>query len=34
MHTLPKSLSAAAGIMKHKRKALEKHLQTVRKEWK
>jgi len=31
---IPKSLSEAAGLMKTKRKALEKHLETVRKEWK
>ena len=30
---LPKSLIRAAGLLKHKRKALERHLQEVRNEW-
>jgi|GEM_PF-4455860 len=30
---LPESLQKAAGLMRAKRKALEQHLQTVRKEW-
>lgn len=32
-YPLPKSLIRAAGLMRHKRKALEKHLEQVRKEW-
>lgn len=32
-YPLPKSLMEAAGLMRHKRKALERHLQKVRKEW-
>ena len=32
-HPLPKSLIRAAGLLKHKRKALERHLQEVRNEW-
>ena len=32
-YPLPASLTRAAGMMKHKRKALERHLQTVRDEW-
>lgn len=32
-YPLPKSLIRAAGLMRHKRKALEKHLEQIRKEW-
>lgn len=32
-HPVPKSLIESAGLMKHKRKALEDHLKKVRREW-
>ena len=32
-YTLPKSWTKAAGLMRHKRKAMERHLKTVRAEW-
>lgn len=32
-YPLPKSLIKAAGLMRHKRKALERHLRQVRAEW-
>jgi hypothetical protein len=30
---LPASWKKAAGLLRHKRKALERHLETVRNEW-
>ena len=32
-YPLPESWKKAAGLLRKKRKALERHLQTVRKEW-
>lgn len=32
-YPLPESLNRAAGLLRHKKKALERHLQKVRKEW-
>lgn len=32
-YPLPESLIKAAGLMRHKRKELEKHLEKVRNEW-
>jgi len=32
-YPLPESLIKAAGLMKHKRKELEEHLEQVRNEW-
>jgi len=32
-HPLPESLIKAAGLMRHKRKALERHLAKIRREW-
>jgi len=31
--TLPKSWTQAAGLLRHKRKELEKHLKKIRAEW-
>lgn len=32
-HPLPQSWTKAAGLLRHKRKALEQHLKKVRNEW-
>ena len=32
-YDLPKSWIRAAGLLQHKRRALERHLRTVRREW-
>lgn len=32
-YPLPKSLLRAAGLLRHRRKELERHLQSVRREW-
>ena len=32
-HLIPASMKKAAGLLRHKRKALERHLAQVRKEW-
>jgi hypothetical protein len=33
-YPLPKSMKEAAGLLRRKRKALERHIRQVRKEWK
>ena len=32
-YPIPKSLDRAAGLLRNKKKALERHLQKVRREW-
>jgi len=32
-YPLPESWKKAAGLLRHKRKALERHLKTIRSEW-